>query len=140
MKFQRVSLFVSDLEASKEFYLDVVDLPLEQVTDDGASFSADGASLVLIGPDRWNGDGNTDVDVGNAELAFSIPDIDECMDHLQEKGVNYTGPFEVPCGHEVVSITDPDGVQVQLFEPADQEVPSTTRSEPQRSRDVDPVG
>ena len=58
--------------------------------------------------------------VGAAHIAFTVSDLDQFCDELRRKGVRFYGtPTRLnPPGHKAVYIGDPDGVTVELSEPA----------------------
>lgn len=101
-----------DLEASVAFYSDVVGVRIRK-----RDVHRDGRPLVLT----HNSLGLTSAAAGgrNVEhLAFEVASVDDALARARTAGVSILrGPGPGPYGHTVY-LADPDGNEVELFEPA----------------------
>ena len=117
MKLTTARLFVSDIEASRDFY--AASLGLQLVADDArfgyCVFAAGPVSLVLerVGPDAPDDD---QVLVGRfTGLSFAVDDIARTHRELAGKGVVFTEePARQAWGGIVATFKDPSGNQLQL--------------------------
>jgi lactoylglutathione lyase len=111
-----VILYVSDLDASIEFYRDVVGLPY-RFTDAGyAEFATEGTRFALYERRRaeWL-TGRTVTPGPAAEIVLLVDDVDAHASRLQALGTTVlSGPTDRPWGHRTVHIADPDGFVVEL--------------------------
>jgi lactoylglutathione lyase len=111
-----VILYVSDLDASIEFYRDVVGLPY-WFTDAGyAEFATEGTRFALYERRRaeWL-TGRTVTPGPAAEIVLLVDDVDAHASRLQALGTTVlSGPTDRPWGHRTVHIADPDGFVVEL--------------------------
>lgn len=111
-----VILYVGELEASVEFYRDVVGLEYK-FTDAGyAEFDAGGVRFGLYERRRaeWlTGRGVTPGAGG--EVVVMVDDVDACAERLAGLGVPVlSGPADRPWGHRTVHVADPDGFVVEF--------------------------
>jgi catechol 2,3-dioxygenase-like lactoylglutathione lyase family enzyme len=110
-----ITLFVSDLDATKVFYREVFGLPIFFEDDDSAVFDfgntiinllENEAAKDLIGPARV-GDATTG---SRFQLTLEVDDVDEMCAALAEKGVVLlNGPMDRPWGVRTASFMDPAG-------------------------------
>jgi lactoylglutathione lyase len=111
-----VILYVSDLDASIEFYRDVVGLPY-RFTDSGyAEFATEGTRFALYERRRaeWL-TGRTVTPGPAAEIVLLVDDVDAHARRLAALGTTVlSGPADRPWGHRTVHIADPDGFVVEL--------------------------
>jgi lactoylglutathione lyase len=111
-----VILYVSDLDASIEFYRDVVGLPY-RFTDAGyAEFATEGTRFALYERRRaeWL-TGGTVTPGPAAEIVLLVDDVDAHASRLAALGTTVlSGPADRPWGHRTVHIADPDGFVVEL--------------------------
>lgn len=118
-----LGLTVSDVEASKQWYADVLGWQMMmEGEEEGISFAfgfvADG---VAIGLRRHAGTadagGFTPERVGLDHASFSVASrevLEEWVTHFEEKGVSYSAVVEAPYG-AVLSFKDPDGIALEAF-------------------------
>ena len=120
MRLTSALIAVADIEKSKHFYRDVLEMSV--VADFGANVTLDGG-LVLQTTDTWKSFIRTDDVVlpNNAgELYFETDDLDTFCDRLKAFDVNYVHPlFEHRWGQRVVRLYDPDGHIIEVAEKLD---------------------
>jgi catechol 2,3-dioxygenase-like lactoylglutathione lyase family enzyme len=108
-------LFTEDLEASRRFYQEVFDLPVEFEDDDSAVFRFGGTLVNLLAVS------------GAAELiepatvakrdsgvrfqfTLGVEDVDDMCEQLRKRGVELlNGPMDRPWGVRTASFRDPGG-------------------------------
>ena len=117
MKFKGTLIAVKDMENSKRFYHDVMDL--EVTSDFGANVMLD-KGIFLQTLDSWKQFIKTD-DVNfksnAAELYFEEDDIDGFLNHLESFEINYVHELlEHSWGQRVVRFYDPDGHMIEVGE------------------------
>ena len=117
MRLTSALIAVADIEKSKHFYRDVLEMSV--VADFGANVTLDGG-LVLQTTDTWKSFIRTDDVVlpNNAgELYFETDDLDTFCDRLKAFDVSYVHPlFEHRWGQRVVRLYDPDGHIIEVAE------------------------
>lgn len=120
MRLTSALIAVADIEKSKHFYRDVLEMSV--VADFGANVTLDGG-LVLQTTDTWKSFIRTDDVVlpNNAgELYFEEGDLDAFCDRLKTFDVRYVHPlFEHRWGQRVVRFHDPDGHIIEVAEKLD---------------------
>ena len=110
-----ITLFVEDLPATKQFYLDVFDLPVVHEDDVSAVFSF-GGTLVnllqaseapgLIGPASVASPANG----SRFQFTITVDDVDAMCDDLRRRGVELlNGPMDRPWGIRTAAFRDPAG-------------------------------
>jgi catechol 2,3-dioxygenase-like lactoylglutathione lyase family enzyme len=110
-----VTLFTEDLEASKRFYQEVFDLPVEFEDDDSAVFRF-GETLVNLLAVREAHELIAPAVVGSRDsgvrfqFTLGVEDVDAMCAELQERGVELlNGPMDRPWGIRTASFRDPGG-------------------------------
>ncbi len=108
-----VWLPVSDMHKALEFYGETLGLDIEQQEDDWSLVTAGSVSIGLNGRNEENSGGE-----GGAVIAFRpSEDIEEAVQALSAEGVEIAGGVtEHPWG-KVATFLDPDGNELQLYEP-----------------------
>lgn len=110
-----ITLFVEDLEATRQFYRDVFDLPLHYEDDASAVFRF-GDTLVnllqvdaadeLIAPARVGDPAGG----SRAQFTLQVADVDAACAELQRRGAKLlNGPMDRPWGIRTASFQDPAG-------------------------------
>ena len=110
-KFSVVMLVCSDLARSRDFYRDVLDLPVRQdlpkrpvrfELGDGTILSLHRKSDVLA------------VRPGSLQLGFIVENVDEFVAKCVERGIPvFQDPYDEPFGR-IAIIGDPDGYPLQV--------------------------
>ena len=133
-----VGITVTDLEASKAFYVDVVGMALvvhgfrtggewfDTLTEnsgaviEAAQLSAGGMTLQLV---QYHEAGNPEAvtghnRVGNLHLSFDVEDAEAKHAQLRERPeLRITAVVQLPIeGHKSFYVRDPDGVPVEFLE------------------------
>lgn len=119
-----VSLSVSDLDRSREFYNGTLGLPVLRDTFEGQAF--DGRELILLAgvtglclqEHRVNaGVGFDPTHVGLDHIAFAVAGLDalrEFAESLTRAGVSHSGVKALNDFGHFIELRDPDGIQVEL--------------------------
>ncbi|RZV11607.1 lactoylglutathione lyase [Natrinema hispanicum] len=115
------ALLVSDIERTREFYVDALGL-----TENWSFTGDDGVENVYIGGDnaefqfKYDPEGSPDIDSGTmAHVAVSVESTDETVERLVER---VDPPIQRPpttmddLGLRVAFVEDPDGYVVELVE------------------------
>ena len=108
-----VWLPVKDMSRAVEFYGDTLGLDVTEHDGDWSEVDANGLKIGLNGSEPETPEGD-----GGALIAFQ-PDgsIDDEVSRLKDAGVDFQGEVsEHPWG-KIVPFKDPDGNDLQLFEP-----------------------
>ena len=110
-----ITLFAEDLEATKQFYLDVFGLPLHYEDDNSAVFDF-GNTLINVlstsaAPELIEPAGVAPSDAGSRmQLTIPVEDVDAMCAELTARGVELlNGPMDRPWGIRTASFTDPAG-------------------------------
>ena len=111
-----VWLPVSDMDRALQFYAETLGLDIEQQEDDWSLVHAGSVSIGLNGRDEEHSGGE-----GGAVIAFRpSEDIEDAVEALRDEGVDIAGEVtEHPWG-KVATFRDPDGNELQLYEPAEE--------------------
>jgi predicted enzyme related to lactoylglutathione lyase len=106
-----VWLAVSDLERACAFYRDSLGLRVEQQAEQWAQLEIDGLRVGLNASEHPRGE-------GGAVIAFRPREgLEEAVEQLRAEGVEIAGePTEHPWGR-IATFKDPDGNDLQLYEP-----------------------
>ena len=120
-----VSLSVSDLHRSLEFYRDVLKLPLLQNPINGTKFEGEEAmcligqtALVLQCHANHEGGAFDPRRTGLDHLAFHVSSrevLEEWEALLDESACSHSGIVEVEDWGWMIEFRDPDGIQLELF-------------------------
>lgn len=123
-KIEAITLFVEDLEVSKQFYRQVFELPIHFEDESSAVFRFGDTliNLLAIGaaPELITPASVADKSAGSRfEMTISVDSIDEVHADLTSKGVEIlNGPIDRPWGPRTVSFSDPSGHIWELAGPA----------------------
>ncbi len=104
LKLHEVELSVKNPEASKQFYRDVLDIPL--------ALDEKGLKCFDSG---WSG---LDIDLSvhfsdKVSLSFLVEDLDQFVQELREKGIQVEDPGDSHLGMRAVTLVVPDGHRVE---------------------------
>lgn len=116
MHLDYVILYVRDVDASVEFYRDIVGLRHRFTRDGYAEFGTGEARFGLLEEVRAQEllrakpPGG-----GGSEVLFLVDDVDREADRLRGEGVSVlSGPADRAWGHRTLHLRDPDGHVVEL--------------------------
>lgn len=115
-----ILLNVSDLEASKRFYGDLLGLPqLGEPDDHVVVFGAGPVALVLHAHGEFGGEKVPGPEDPGAVLIFlGTDDVDEATKELRSVGVTIAAePADQPWGERTATVLDPDGHSIFLSKP-----------------------
>ena len=110
-----ITLFVEDLPATKQFYLDVFELPVFFEDDVSAVFSFGGTLVNLLqaseAPELIEPASVAPADAGSRlQLTINVDDVDAVCDELRRRGVELlNGPMDRPWGVRTAAFRDPAG-------------------------------
>ena len=110
-----ITLFVEDLAAAKQFYLDVFDLPITFEDENSAVFDFGNTIINLLdtasAPDLISPAPVASRDAGaRLQLTIEVDDVDATCADLTSRGVTLlNGPIDRPWGVRTASFTDPGG-------------------------------
>jgi catechol 2,3-dioxygenase-like lactoylglutathione lyase family enzyme len=110
LKLHEIELFVKNPEVSKQFYRDVLGIPLA-VDEKGLKCFDSG----------WPG---LDIDLsihfpGKVSISFLVEDLDQFVHELREKGIQVDDPRDAHLGMRAVALVDPDGHRVEIQTPTE---------------------
>jgi catechol 2,3-dioxygenase-like lactoylglutathione lyase family enzyme len=110
-----VTLLVENLQAAKQFYLRVFDLPVDYEDENSAVFKF-GSTLINLLTASAGIDLVAPLQIASREagsrIVFTIhvDDVDALCDELMKRGVNLlNGPIDRPWGVRTASFMDPNG-------------------------------
>ena len=111
-----VWLPVSDMDRALQFYSETLGMDIEQHQEEWSMVTAGSVSIGLNGREEETPGGE-----GGAIIAFRpSEDIDTAVESLSAEGVEIAGGVtEHPWG-KVATFRDPDGNELQLYEPPDE--------------------
>ena len=122
--FDHITLIVSDLNATRELYVDVLgmsELPRPDFDFPGAWFGVDGVQIhatvasELAGQAGWGDRQVKSVSRGH-HFAFEVTDVNAAFKHVTRLGIPVgDGPKTRPDGAHQLYIYDPDHHLVELF-------------------------
>ena len=123
--FEHVTITVSDLERSIDFYQRVLGFKvLGMLEQNGGDFKivyldAGGATIELF---HFKEKGRPlteakDLDIGIKHIGFKVDNVDEAVKKLKETGVRFTlEPFDATGGVRIAFFKDPDGILIELIQ------------------------
>jgi len=120
-----LSLSVSNLHRSLEFYQDVLKLPILIPPSPGVAFEGEGA-IVLVGSVALGLQQHADHAPGAFDprrtgldhLSFEVPSLEaleEWSTLLDESSCSHSGISELPGTGHHLHFRDPDGIQLEIF-------------------------
>ena len=106
---------VADLNRSCEFYTQALGLALayRDAAANYAEIDLNGVHLGLMQAEPAGG-------ARNPFLSLLVDDLAGTVNVLKERGVNFDGDIRTEAYGRLITVTDPDGNQFDLFEPADE--------------------
>ena len=115
-----VILLCRDMQAMREFYLDIMRFPLEEDTDTWMKFRVGSGFLTLRPRGQWRGWHDGDIPPGSAsvQLAFCVAydEVDTCHRELVELDVDIVEPpRDQHFGHRTLFFRDPEGNVLEIY-------------------------
>ena len=104
-KISAVTLKVSDMERSVQFYRDIVGLEARYTNPNFSSFNA-GESILNL--ERGNPARNW------GRIIFYVDDVDEFWEYFKEKGLDPERPRDAEWGERYFHLNDPDGHELSF--------------------------
>ena len=110
-----ITLFVEDLAATKQFYVDVFGLPVAYEDDDSAVFDFGNTVINLLkstaAPGLIDPAAVAGPDAGSrSQFTLEVDDVDAACTDLVTRGVELlNGPMDRPWGIRTASFRDPGG-------------------------------
>jgi len=106
-----ITLNVSNLEGSKKFYEEVLELDKKYEYSSYVGFECGGVEIGL------RPRGSVEIGRDAASIQFLVEDVEEEYQKLVSKGVKFTAePHDEPWGGRQVSFRDPDGNLLEITE------------------------
>lgn len=121
-KIKGISLLVSDVKKSLEFYNGVLGMQVKEF-EDRIEFSYKGSDNVniILGKNNPENESKSTSSNGNIMITFMITNFDELHNVLLQNNVKFYNKLnEGPHGKNVI-IEDPDGYLISLNEPVPKE-------------------
>ena len=103
--------FTADLEQSKQFYRDGLGLEATADTPFMVNFSTDGVGLILLALSEQQ--------KREVELCFESPQIEETVDRLRGRGVEFLNELKHLAFGSVIHFRDPEGNLLSLLRPVE---------------------
>ena len=115
-----VILLCRDMQAMREFYLDIMRFPLEEDADTWMKFRVGSGFLTLRPRGQWRGWHDGDIPAGSAsvQLAFCVAhdEVDTCHRELVELDVDIVEPpRDQHFGHRTLFFRDPEGNVLEIY-------------------------
>lgn len=107
-KISAVTLKVSDMERSIQFYRDTLDLEPRYTNPNFSSFNAGESILNLeLGKpvSKWG------------RIIFYVDDVDKVWRYFKDKGLNPENPRDASWGERYFHLYDPDGHELSFAKP-----------------------
>ena len=116
LNFAEVQIFVSDLKASRKFYVDALGFIIEKENDQWLILNAGGLPLVIASEIGAAKNDKKSSQTGKQVLCFLSKDLKTDVKKLKEKGVNFISEIEEKPEGKHATIQDPDGNLIELIE------------------------
>jgi lactoylglutathione lyase len=118
-KIEGVTLLVSDIKRSVEFYRDILNLRVNQESEDKIEFSKKGSpnTKLIIELDKT---GSTQNNKNSVIITFSVMDLNTLYDNLVQRKVDFHKKLSEDKTVKNTIIRDPDGYLISLTEPVDE--------------------
>ena len=119
-KIEGITLLVSDLKRSIEFYRDILGLRVNKESENKIEFSRKDSTntKLIIELDISKSNQNNK---NSVIITFSVSDLNTVYNNLTEKKVNFHKKLSDDASGKNTIILDPDGYLISLTEPASDE-------------------
>jgi lactoylglutathione lyase len=118
-KIEGITLLVSDIKKSAEFYRDILNLRVNKESEDKIEFSKKGSAntKLIIELDKT---GSIQNNKSSVIITFSVIDLNTMYDNLIHKKVDFHKKLSDDETGKNTIIRDPDGYLISLTEPVDE--------------------
>ena len=118
-KIEGITLSVSDIKRSMEFYRDILNLRVNKESEDKIEFSKKGSTntKLIIELDKT---GSTQHNKSSVIITFSVLDLNTIYDNLTQRKVDFHKKLSEDETGKNTIIRDPDGYLISLTEPIDE--------------------
>ncbi|HEX7258713.1 MAG TPA: VOC family protein [Nitrososphaeraceae archaeon] len=118
-KIEGITLSVSDIKRSMEFYRDILNLRVNKESEDKIEFSKKGSTntKLIIELDKT---GSTQNNKSSVIITFSVLDLNTIYDNLTQRKVDFHKKLSEDETGKNTIIRDPDGYLISLTEPIDE--------------------
>ena len=118
-KIEGITLLVSDIKRSAEFYRDILNLRVNKESEDKIEFSKKDSTntKLIIELDKTGSNQNKKSSV---IITFSVVDLNTIYDKLIQKNVDFHKKLSDDETGKNTIIRDPDGYLISLTEPIDE--------------------
>ena len=118
-KIEGITLLVSDIKRSLEFYRDVLNLRVSKESEDKIEFSKKDSTntKLIIELDKT---GSTQNNKSSVIITFSVLDLNTIYDNLTQRKVDFHKELSADETGKNTIIRDPDGYLISLTEPIDE--------------------
>ena len=118
-KIEGITLSVSDIKRSMEFYRDILNLRVNKESEDKIEFSKKGSTntKLIIELDKT---GSTQNNKSSVIITFSVLDLNTIYDNLTQRKVDFHKELSADETGKNTIIRDPDGYLISLTEPIDE--------------------
>ena len=123
LKFDHITITVSNLEKSIEFYRDILNMKvLGKLEQEAATFvylefeSGEILKLFKFDEEGKSYDYKPDKDIGIKHFGLRVNDVDKVTENLKEKGIEFTLEPLSTDGVRLAFFKDPDGISIEIIE------------------------
>jgi lactoylglutathione lyase len=118
-KIEGITLLVSDIKRSVEFYRDILNLRVNKESEDKIEFSKKDSinTKLIIELDKT---GSSQNNKSSVIITFSVIDLNTIYDNLIQRKVNFHKKLSDDETGKNTIIQDPDGYLISLTEPIDE--------------------
>ena len=118
-KIEGITLLVSDIKRSVEFYRDILNLRVNQESEDKIEFSKKDSTntKLIIELDKT---GSNQTNKHSVIITFSVMDLNTLYDNLVQRKVDFHKKLSEDKTVKNTIIRDPDGYLISLTEPVDE--------------------
>ena len=118
-KIEGITLLVSDIKRSVEFYRDILKLRVNKESEDKIEFSKKGSTntKLIIELDKTGSNQNN---TSSVIITFSVIDLNSIYDKLLQRKVDFHKKLSDDETGKNTIIRDPDGYLISLTEPIDE--------------------
>jgi len=109
-----VSLDVTDWEAAKKFYSEVLEWPVAYSDDQFGWFEYGRENETHVSINRWDEPATVPPRLGGATIVFTVDDADQVTAALREKGVKCDEVVNIPGVVKYGTFYDPEGNRLQF--------------------------